>query len=184
MKIYTRTGDEGQTGLPSGQRLPKDAQVMEVVGTVDETNTALGMVRATGVDEDMDRLLDGIQHQLLNLGSEVARLGVLKEDAPVIGPQHVQALEEAINRFDAELAPLRNFILPGGTIAAAQFHFARAVCRRAERRLVALQRGLEPPLSPQLVPYLNRLSDLLFVLARAANARAGRPDVIWRKPVA
>jgi cob(I)alamin adenosyltransferase len=181
MKIYTRTGDEGQTGLPDGQRLPKDAQVMEVVGTVDETNTALGMVRAAGVSEDMDRLLDDIQHQLLNLGAEVARLGAAASGAPVIGPEQIQAMEEAMNRFDKELPPLRNFILPGGAPAAAGLHFARAVCRRAERRLVARERGLDPPLSRQLVPYLNRLSDLLFVLARAANARAGRADVIWRK---
>jgi cob(I)alamin adenosyltransferase len=181
MKIYTRTGDEGETGLPGGQRLPKDAEVMEVVGTVDETNTALGMVRAAGVPEDMDQLLDGIQHQLLNLGAEVARLGEQPAGAPSVTPEQVQALEEAINRFDAELPPLRNFILPGGTPAAAALHFARAVCRRAERRLVALERGPAPLLSRQLVPYLNRLSDLLFVLARTANARAGRGDVIWRK---
>jgi cob(I)alamin adenosyltransferase len=182
MKIYTRTGDQGQTGLPSGQRLPKDALVMEVVGTVDETNTALGMVRAGGVPEDIDRLLDGIQHQLLIFGAEVARLGTAAAAAPAIQPEHVRALEEAINQLDEELPRLGNFILPGGTPAAASLHFARAVCRRAERRLVTLFGDLPAPMSANLVPYLNRLSDLLFVMARVANARAGRADVIWQKP--
>jgi cob(I)alamin adenosyltransferase len=181
MKIYTRTGDEGQTGLPSGQRLPKDAAVMEFVGSADELNTALGMVRATCLPEDVDGLLDSIQNQLFALGAEVARLGPAVKGAPSIGPEQVLALEQAINRYDEELAPLSNFILPGGTPAAAALHFARAVCRRAERRLVSLERAVDPPLSTKLVPYLNRLSDLLFVLARVANARAGHSDVLWDK---
>jgi cob(I)alamin adenosyltransferase len=181
MRIYTRTGDAGQTGLPNGQRLPKDAAVMHCVGTVDELNTAIGMVRAIGAPEDIDRLLDGIQHQLFALGAEVARLGPANPDAPAIGPGQVEALEEAINRHEKELPPLRNFILPGGTPGAAGLHFARAVCRRAERWLVALERDQEPPLSTNLVPFLNRLSDLLFVLARVVNARAGCSDVRWQK---
>jgi cob(I)alamin adenosyltransferase len=180
MKIYTRTGDAGDTGLPSGGRVPKDALVTEVCGTVDELNTSLGLARAARVPDDVDGLLDRIQGQLFGLGAEVARLGVAAESDCRVDAADVRALEEAIDRFDAELPTLRNFILPGGTFAAAELHFARAVCRRAERRLVGLLREA-PGLSPEILVYLNRLSDLLFVLARLVNARAGRPETIWRR---
>lgn len=180
MKIYTKTGDDGQTGLPGGSRVPKDAAVTEVCGSVDELNTAIGLARAASVPGDVDALLDVIQSKLFDLGAEVARLGKASGSSPTIGAADVRSLEEAIDRFDAELPPLMNFILPGGTPAAAQLHFARAVCRRAERRLVGLMRDC-PRLSPELLVYLNRLSDLLFVLARLTNIRAGRTETIWKR---
>jgi len=180
MKIYTKTGDKGETGLPGGGRVPKDATVAEVCGTVDELNTTLGLARAARLPEDIDRLLDRIQNQLFDLGAEVARLGAEKHSGSQIAAADVQALEAAIDHFDLELPPLRNFILPGGTWAAAELHFARAVCRRAERRLVGLRREV-PGLSAEILVYLNRLSDLLFVLARLANVRAGQPETIWQR---
>ena len=174
MKIYTKTGDSGDTGLPNGGRVPKDAAVTEVSGSIDEVNTVLGLTRAVGVPEDVDCLLARIQSDLFRLGAEVARLGAGSPGDSRIEAAAISALEEAIDRFDAELPPLRNFILPGGTWAAAQLHFARAVCRRAERRLVGLRREV-PAVSLQGVVYLNRLSDLLFVLSRAVNCALG-PD--------
>jgi cob(I)alamin adenosyltransferase len=180
MKIYTRTGDGGETGLPGGRRVAKDAAVPECCGTIDELNATLGLVRAAAPPQDVDALLTRVQHHLLDLGAEVARLGEPAPSGPAIGESHVRWLEEAIDRYEAELVPLSHFILPGGAPAAAALHFSRTVCRRAERRLVALTHET-PSLSPRPVVYLNRLSDLLFVLARTANARAGRPDVIWQK---
>ncbi len=179
IKIYTKTGDKGETGLPGGGRVPKDAKVTEVCGSIDELNTVLGLARAARVPDDVDRLLDRIQSRLFDLGAEVARLGAETHSARRIEATDVQALEEAIDQFEAELPPLRNFILPGGAFAAAQLHFARAVCRRAERWLVGLMREV-PGLSPEILIYLNRLSDLLFVLARVVNLRAGQPETIWR----
>jgi cob(I)alamin adenosyltransferase len=180
MKIYTKTGDKGETGLPGGGRVPKDATVTEVCGTVDELNTVLGLARAASLPEDVAGLLDRVQSQLFDLGAEVARLGAETDSRCRIVPADIRALEEAIDRFDAELPPLRNFILPGGIFAAAELHFARAVCRRAERSLVGLLREV-PALSPESLIYLNRLSDLLFVLARLVNARAGQAETIWQE---
>jgi len=181
MKIYTRTGDKGETGLPGGARVPKDAAVTEVCGTVDELNTILGLARAARLPDDVDRTLDRIQGQLFDLGGEVARLGVETDSGCRIDPADVRELEGAIDHFSAELPPLRNFILPGGRPAAADLHFARAVCRRAERSLVSLLRQ-SPQLSAETLVYLNRLGDLLFVLARLVNARAERPETIWQGP--
>ena len=180
MKIYTKTGDGGETGLPGGDRVPKDAAVTEVCGTIDELNTCLGMTRSACVPDDVDHLLGRIQNQLFDMGAEVARLGKEANSASRIDAADVRALEDAIDHFDAELPPLLNFILPGGTCAAAQLHFARAVCRRAERGLVGLRREV-PGLSSEILVYLNRLSDLLFVLARLVNVRAGQPETIWRQ---
>jgi cob(I)alamin adenosyltransferase len=183
MKIYTKTGDTGDTGLPGGARIAKDAVVTEVFGTIDEFNTALGLARAAGLPEDVDLLLDGIQSQLFDAGAEVGRLGTVdlkgSSSAVRISAEQIDDLEKAIDRFEMELTPLRNFILPGGTPSAAMLHFARSVCRRAERRLVSLLRD-QPGLSPNLLIYLNRLSDLLFVLARLANHRAGQAETIWK----
>jgi cob(I)alamin adenosyltransferase len=178
MKIYTKTGDDGQTGLPGGRRVAKDAAVTEVCGTIDELNTAIGMARAAGVSDDVDALLHNFQSELFDLGAQVARYGAKSASAPQISTANILALEAAIDRFDAELPPLRHFILPGGTVSAAQLHFARAVCRRAERRLVGLMREC-PNLSNEILVYLNRLGDLLFVLARLVNTRAGQPETIW-----
>jgi cob(I)alamin adenosyltransferase len=181
MKVYTRTGDKGETGLPGGARVAKDIALLEFCSSVDELNTTLGAARAQHLPPDMDELLERIQHDLFALGAETARRGAEPAGAPAITPERVERFEQAIDRFDEELPPLRNFILPGGTAAAAALHVARATCRRAERRLVTLAREASPPPSPQLLAYLNRLADLLFTMARAANARAGCPDVIWRK---
>jgi cob(I)alamin adenosyltransferase len=180
MKIYTKTGDSGDTGLPGGGHVPKDAAATAVFGNVDELNTVLGLARAAGLPDDVDRLLDRIQSELFDLGAEVARMGAKSDSACRIDAADVRNLEQAIDQFDAEPPPLRNFILPGGTAAAAELHFARAVCRRAERSLVGLMRGV-PELSQEILIYLNRLSDLLFVLARLVNFRAGRAETIWRK---
>ena len=179
MKIYTKTGDKGQTGLPGGGRVPKDAIVTEVCGTIDEMNTAIGVARAAGVSGDVDALLDQIQSKLFDLGAEAAGRGTASNCSQRVTAADSQALEQAIDRFDAELPPLRNFILPGGTAAAASLHFARAVCRRAERHMVTLLREC-PELSAEILIYVNRLSDLLFVLARLINTRAGQPETIWK----
>jgi cob(I)alamin adenosyltransferase len=179
MKIYTKTGDKGETGLPGGARVPKDAVVTEVCGTVDETNTAIGMARAAGLPGDVDALLDQIQSKLFDLGAEAAGRGTASKCTHRITSADSQALEAAIDRFDAELPPLRNFILPGGAAPAAGLHFARTVCRRAERHLVTLLREC-PEISMEILIYLNRLSDLLFVLARLVNTRAGQPETIWK----
>ena len=179
MKIYTKTGDKGQTGLPGGARVPKDDAVTEVCGTVDEMNTAIGMARAAGLPDDVDALLDQIQSKLFDLGAEAAGRGTASKCTERITAADSQSLEAAIDQFDAELPPLRNFILPGGTAAASALHFTRAVCRRAERNLVTLMRQC-PELSAEILIYLNRLSDLLFVLARLVNVRAGQAETIWK----
>ena len=181
MKIYTRMGDTGETGLPGGFRVPKDAAQVEVCGSVDELNTVLGMVRAEALPADIDQLLERIQHELFDFGAEVARGGAATPGAPTITAEKVAHLEEAIDRHEERLPPLTGFILSRGVSAAARLHHARAVCRRAERRLVTAQRAVQPPLSPQLLAYLNRLADLLFTLARSVNARAGCPEAPWRK---
>jgi len=183
MKIYTRRGDDGQTCLPDGTRVPKDAPVLEACGTIDELNSALGLVRAEPLDEQLDRLLEQVQHELFQVGAGVAQYDPPGNATGRIGPQHVQAIEEAIDRFDQELEPLSGFILPSGTRAAAGLHLARTVCRRAERRLLTLSRNSEHEIPPSLTAYLNRLGDLLFVLARATNARAGHADMPWRNDI-
>ncbi len=182
MKIYTRTGDLGETGLFAGPRVGKDMPRIEVCGAVDELNATLGMARADTLDPDTDRILERVQHELFAIGAELATPDPARHGVQWIKREHVLALEADIDRRDAELPPLREFILPGGTRTAALLHLARAVCRRAERRLVSLIRHCEEKISLVLIAYLNRLSDLLFVLARAENARAGRGDVAWRKP--
>ncbi len=179
MKIYTRTGDLGETGLFGGPRVGKDVARLEACGTVDELNALLGQVRSGGLPEPIDRLLERIQGELFQVGAELATPDPPAHGTATIGPQHVAALEEAIDQHQRGLAELRQFILPGGTAAAAGSHVARAVCRRAERRLVTLVRDSREPISLALLAYLNRLSDLLFVLGRALNAADGRPDVPW-----
>jgi cob(I)alamin adenosyltransferase len=168
-KIYTRTGDTGETGLVSGERVSKDSPRMWAVGTVDELNSALGVARALKPDRTTDAILAGIQNDLFNLGAELA-------GAPgFVRQAQIDALEKLMDERNAKLGPLREFILPGGTPVAAQLHVARTVCRRAERYCVRLNPG------GLAVPYLNRLGDALFVLARWVNYRAGRKDVFWRK---
>jgi cob(I)alamin adenosyltransferase len=182
MKIYTRTGDSGDTGLFGGPRVGKDTPRIEAYGAIDELNGALGLVRAEGLPEAVDPLLERVQHELFDVGAELATRDPVARGTRTIGPQHVQAIEAEIDRYESGLEPLKTFTLPAGSRAAAGLYFARAVCRRAERRLVAAMRQGEEELSVVLLAYLNRLGDLLFVLGRFVNARAGRPDVPWREP--
>lgn len=179
MKIYTRTGDDGTTGQFAGPRVGKDAARIEAFGTVDELNSFLGLARSEGLPAAIDVLLERVQRQLFELGAELSCPEPHKHGLCKLGQADVAALEQAIDAFDGPLPPLKAFVLPGGTRSAAALHVARAVCRRAERRLVALLQTSPEPISPALLAYLNRLSDLLFVLARAANAAAGQPDVFW-----
>ncbi|MEX2171818.1 MAG: cob(I)yrinic acid a,c-diamide adenosyltransferase [Pirellulales bacterium] len=185
MKIYTRTGDEGETGLLGGARVPKDHPRIRAVGTIDELNAIIGVARCQLGDgpepvAEIDLILGDIQHQLFDCGAELGAPDGTRRDAPLITEATIVGMERAIDRFEATLPPLREFILPGGCPAAAQLHVARCVCRRAERLLVTF--GRTETLRVELMQYLNRLSDLLFVLARAANQAAGMPDVPWRTP--
>jgi len=181
MTIYTRAGDSGETGLFGGRRVTKDGPRIEACGTVDELNSVLGLARAEPLPEDVDRVLGRLQTELFEVGAELATPDPHARGNRTIGPRHVRVIEADVDRFEATLAPLKHFILPTGTRAAATLHAARAVCRRAERRLVAAIRQSDEEISPVLVAYLNRLGDLLFVLARSVNAQAGRPEVAWEK---
>ena len=184
MAIYTRTGDLGETGLLAGPRVGKDMPRIEVYGTVDELNAVLGLVRAEPVGEVIDQTLERVQNELFEIGAELATPDPAAHGTRWIRREHVRALETEIDRWDATLPPLEHFILPAGTRPAALLHLARTVCRRAERRLVTLIRHSEEPISLPLLAYLNRLGDLLFVLARVANAQGGRADAPWTKPAA
>jgi cob(I)alamin adenosyltransferase len=180
MKIYTRRGDQGETDLIGAGRVPKDHPRVDAYGTVDELNAALGVAAAQTAHEDLRALVQGVQRELFALGAYLATPEERHRGAAGIrAPDDVEvtALEARIDTFEGELAPLERFVLPGGTPGAAAFHVARTSCRRAERCVVSLDR-LEP-LAPTAVRYLNRLSDLLFVLARVENRRAGVPDVEW-----
>jgi len=181
-KIYTRTGDSGETSLWGGQRLPKYSSRVEAIGSVDEANASLGVVRMeltrSGVaPSGLDELLAEIQHRLFEVGAELAAANSRDRVGGTLSDADVQALELAIDRWEAGLEPLRQFIVPGGAAAAAQLHLARCVCRRAERRLAKL--AAEEQLRGEMLRYLNRLSDLLFVLARAVNQANRLTDVIW-----
>jgi len=178
-RIYTRTGDDGTTGLGFGGRVAKDALRIEAYGTVDELNSALGLALALGLPEEIGGELGRVQNELFERGSDLCVPEAEKEAHPVprIEPRHVEALEAAIDRWNERLEPLENFVLPGGTAGASALHVARTVCRRAERLLVGLAR--REAVGPETLPYVNRLSDLLFVLARAANRAEGHADVLW-----
>ncbi|HEU4798433.1 MAG TPA: cob(I)yrinic acid a,c-diamide adenosyltransferase [bacterium] len=177
--MYTRTGDAGETGLIGGQRVPKDHPRVEAYGAVDELNAHLGVARSMVVQPDLEEVINRIQHRLFDLGAELATPPVKEGAAPAITDQEVSVLEGVIDLYQEMLPPLREFILPAGNGIAAALHVARTVCRRAERRTVTLARTEK--VRPQILKYLNRLSDLLFVIARAANARSGIPDVTWKK---
>lgn len=173
-KIYTRTGDDGTTGLADGKRVLKDAARLEALGEIDELNSAVGLVLAEELPEGIRTSLTAVQHDLLDMGGELCLPG-----HTIIGAAHVARLEKELDMLNADLSALEDFVLPGGSRAAAAAHLARTVCRRAERRLVALARQESVP--PRLLHYLNRLSDLLFVTARALNRHAGRSDVLWQQ---
>lgn len=178
-RVYTRTGDDGSTALGGGQRVSKSDPRIAAFGSVDELNAALGVVLSASPSPDTAAALRTIQNLLFHLGSDLCILEADKPRIPVprIEPGHVDALEHLMDRMSARLQPLANFILPGGTPAAAQLHVARAVCRRAERDVVALARA--EPVGPCVVQFLNRLSDALFVMARFENSHAGVPEPLW-----
>jgi cob(I)alamin adenosyltransferase len=172
-RIVTRTGDAGTTGLGDGSRVAKDAPRIEAIGTVDELNSTLGVLLAEPLPADVAQCLVAAQHDLFDLGGELSIPG-----HAAVTDAHVTRLEAAVEQFNAGLAPLKEFILPGGTRAAALAHVARTVCRRAERRVVTL--ADTEAVGSAARRYLNRLSDLLFVLARVLNGAAGQADVLWR----
>jgi cob(I)alamin adenosyltransferase len=173
-KIVTRTGDAGTTGLGDGSRVAKDSPRIAAIGSVDELNSAIGVLLAEALPAEITRCLIDVQHDLFDLGGELSIPGY-----HTMTDAHVARLEADVERYNADLPPLKEFILPGGTRAAALAHVARTVCRRAERVLVEAAAS-EAITDPARI-YLNRLSDLLFVLARALNRAGGRPDVLWRK---
>lgn len=182
MKIYTKTGDGGETALLGGGRVSKDHIRVHAYGEVDEANAALGVARTTAPTDLADELLAAIQRDLLAIGGRLAtpepeRLHSPQRTKLAVAPERIAALERAIDEAVAELPPLTAFVLPGGSPKAAALHLARAVSRRAERAVVRLRHVEEVP--PEVLVYLNRLSDLLFALARLANHRAGASDVSW-----
>jgi cob(I)alamin adenosyltransferase len=180
-KIVTRKGDDGTTGLAGGgKRVSKDSPRIWAVGTVDELNSSIGLARSLRADPDIDVRLREIQNDLFNLGAELATpADKFKKGMPRIERAHVAALEELIEELRKELGPLTEFILPGGSPAGAQLHVARTICRRAERFCVRL--GKEDKIGEFVLPYLNRLSDALFMLARWSNRKAGVKETYWKK---
>ena len=172
-KIYTRTGDDGSTGLGDGSRTEKDSLRIEAIGTVDELNSAVGILLADPLSESVQSTLTDAQHTLFDMGGELCIPGTT-----VITEDRVATLEQALDALNADLPPLKEFILPGGSPAAAACHLARAICRRCERRVHSLSKA--GTVNPVALQYLNRLSDLLFVMARHLNKIAGMPDVLWR----
>ena len=178
MKIYTRTGDDGETSLFDGTRVSKHDPRVDAYGEVDETNAWLGLARASGLDPFLGDEIVKIQRDLFAVGAQVADPAdkiAARVTKAIVGDADVQRLEQLIDRLEEDLPPLRRFILAGGTQAGAALHVARTVCRRAERRLVSLT----PPVDAVLIRYVNRLSDLLFVMARVENHRGGVPEVEW-----
>ena len=172
-KIYTRTGDDGSTGLGDGTRVAKDSLRIDAMGDVDELNSVIGLMLTETVPTILLDTLTQIQHDLFNLGGEICI-----PDYVILSQTNIDNLEQAIDTLNDELAPLKEFILPGGTKAAAFCHLARTVCRRAERKLITLAR--DEKVTAISLKYLNRLSDLLFVLCRIINKEAGVPDVLWQ----
>ena len=179
VRIYTKTGDSGETSLFDKSRVPKSHPRVEAYGDVDELNACLGAARAAGSDPDLDAALETIQRQLFAVGARLAdpsaRIAARVVKA-VVQPADVERLEKWIDSFEQALPPLRKFILPGGSVCGAWLHLSRTVCRRAERRVVSLGEGAVEPI---VVVYLNRLSDLLFVMARTASHRQGSPEAEW-----
>lgn len=178
-RIYTRRGDDGTTGLGGGQRVSKDSVRVTAYGSVDELSAAIGMALAYGVVPRLDAILRGVQNDLFHLGSDLCFVEEDKRQfaVPQIEARHVEALERAIDELNADVGPLENFILPGGSVGAAHLHLARTICRRAEREVLALSR--EEAIGPQVLAYLNRLSDALFVMARYENRQRNVGEPLW-----
>lgn len=177
MKIYTKTGDDGTTGLQGGKRVSKSALRIVAYGSVDEINSCLGMALTQDLDSDIKGLLTKIQNELFVAGSDLSNPNLSDSKNRITVPM-IDSLEKAIDKYEEGLAPLTNFILPGGHRDASYLHLARTVTRRAETQVVML--SSQEQINPNCQKYLNRLSDLLFVLARAINKRKGVPDVIWK----
>ena len=179
-RIYTKTGDEGMTGLGGGRRVSKDASRVRAYGTVDELNSALGVALALGLTERLTTELGRVQNELFDLGSDLCwpeddeRRGRI----PTVQPRHVERLEATIDELNEVVGVLSNFLLPGGSPGAAQLHVARTICRRAEREAITLSH--EEPIGELVLPYLNRLSDALFVMARYENHERGVPEPLWQ----
>lgn len=178
-RIYTRQGDTGLTHLSGGQRVPKESLRVAAYGTVDELNSTIGVALASGLCERLADILPGIQNELFHLGSDLSFLEGDKEKyaVPMIEARHIEKLENLIDELNAVVGPLKNFILPGGSIGSSHLHVARTVCRRAEREVITLSR--EESVGSQVIPYLNRLSDALFVMARFENHTRGIPEPLW-----
>lgn len=178
MKIYTKTGDKGETSLVSGERVTKDHLRIEAYGTVDELNAALGLMRDSAADDKMNALVEEVQSLLFTIGSHLSATAKNKIALPEIGEANIEELERAMDEMDAQLEPLKNFILPGGDPSASFAHLARTICRRAERRVVSLMEHEE--IDSVILRYLNRLSDFLFTLARHYTKKHGGRETPWR----
>ena len=180
MKIYTKTGDQGETGLFKGPRVAKHDLRVEAYGNVDECNAAVGVSLCHIQNQEIKQLLSALQHDLFEIGADLATPPQKQDDEKWrIGPDMTDNLEKNIDRFEAMLPPLLNFILPGGSSGGAHLHLARTICRRAERSTTKLAES--HAINPEIIRYLNRLSDLLFVLARAENHLSNSPETIWKK---
>lgn len=180
MKIYTKTGDDGETGLFGGARVSKASLRVEAYGEVDELNSAIGWARLSVEDAELDGLLNQVQNDLFEVGAELGSTAERKEKSmmPLIEEAQVERLEKGIDHYEQGPPPLENFVLPGGSESASRFHLARCICRRAERSIVAL--SSQEPVRGEVLRYVNRLSDLLFTLARYANHVAGVDDIPWK----
>jgi cob(I)alamin adenosyltransferase len=179
-RIYTRTGDKGETGLVDGSRVPKDSLRVEAYGDIDELNSVLGLARAFLKDRELDSLLEELQKELFIAGADLASITQSEREAPRITREKVITMEKTIDRLQEDLPPLKAFILPSGGQAGAILHLARTVCRRAERNIVKLSKTEK--INDQMIPYINRLSDLLFIVARVANHRENTHEVEWHSP--
>lgn len=176
-KIYTRTGDKGKTRLANGEEVSKDSLRVSAYGDVDELNSTIGLVLTENPDVTLVDILSNIQHTLFDLGGELASHGMIEG---LVTENPVASLEKHIDELNKELPPLEEFILPGGTKSAALLHLARTVCRRAERSIITLDQGEK--VAAEIIQYMNRLSDLLFVMARHENHRSGNQEIYWKKP--
>jgi len=182
MKIYTKIGDTGETGLFAGGRVRKDDARIEAYGTVDELNAVLGLARSEALPLEVEQTLMRVQSELFSVGAELATPEPEKHGTALVGDHHITLLEQAIDRMEGGLAPLKQFILPAGSRGACLLHVARGVCRRAERRVVTLANPPDLEISPRIIRYLNRLGDYLFVAARLANAEAKQAETKWERP--
>jgi cob(I)alamin adenosyltransferase len=182
MKIYTKTGDAGETGLFAGARVRKDDVRIEAYGTVDELNAAIGLARSEPLPPEIDQTLERVQSELFSVGAELATPEPAKHGTALVGEAQIQKLEAAIDHLEAGLPPLKQFILPAGSRGGALLHLARGICRRAERRVITLADSPEATISAAIIGYLNRLGDYLFVAARFANQEAKAIEMKWQKP--